>query len=123
MASRKLLKPKPTKNGRVAVPKRPKNLKKPLGWLPVPPAVEKMVRESMSGRASEKEVREQINYDTLRFYYGGDIVLVRTDLADERGVEVLAVGEGVLAAVQQLSPEGRQVYGTACPIPWDTIVL
>ena len=85
MATRKQAKPKPAKNGGVAALKRPKKLKKPLGWLPVPPTVEKTVRHSMTGRASEREIREQINYDTLRYYYGGDMVLVRADFPPGSG--------------------------------------
>lgn len=112
---------KPKANGKKAgrPGKRAAKPKKPLGWLPVPPEVEKQVRESMPG-APENEIRDQINFDTLRYYYGGDVVLVRED---ERGVEVLAAGDDMGPAIRAMTPEQRQIYGMAWPIPWDGLVL
>jgi hypothetical protein len=96
---------------------------RPLGWLPTPPDLEKEVRAMMPAHASEEAIRYQLNNDVLSYYYGGELVLVRTDFYDPRGVEVIAAGDDVAAAVRSMTPEQRAIYGTACPIPLDTYIL
>lgn len=117
MPARNQPKPNGKKAGRPG--KQAAKPKKPLGWLPVPPEVEKQVRESMKG-APENEIRDQINEETLSYYYGGDVVLVRMD---ERGVEVIAAGDDVGPAVRTLTPEQRQIYGMDWPIVWGGMIL
>ena len=99
----------------------PKSSTRPLGWLPPVPQIERTVRETINPIASETAIRRQINYDTLSYYYGGQVVLVRTDFEDERGVEVIAVGEDVGPAARAMSLEERHIYGIANPDPWDAL--
>jgi hypothetical protein len=94
---------------------------RPLGWLPAVPEIERMVRETINPIASERAIRRQINYDTLSYYYGGEVVLVRTDFEDERGVEVIAVGDEAWPTLRAMSLEDRHIYGIATPDPWDSL--
>ena len=112
---------KPPKAKITRLPKPPKV--KPLGWLPTPPEIERRVRATINPIASEKAIRRQINRDTLSYYYGGQHVLVRCDFEDERGVEVVAVGEDVGPMLTAMSIEDRHIYGSACPDPWGVFFL
>lgn len=94
----------------------------PLGWLPPVPEVEKGVRAYMPAISSEKAIRRQINVETLRYYYGDLTVLVRADFYDERGVEVLAVGEDVGRVMWAMTYEQRREYTSAYVEPWADFV-
>jgi hypothetical protein len=112
---------KPTKAKKTRLPKPPKV--KPLGWLPTPPEIERRVRATINPIASEKAIRRDINYHTLSYYYGGQHVLVRCDMEDERGVEVIAVGEDVGTMLAAMSIEDRKIYCSDCPYPWGVLIL
>ena len=91
-----------------------------LGWFKLPPEIEKEVRASQPDFASEEAIQGQLNFDCLRYYFGGEIILVRDD---EEGVEVIAVGDDVFEMSRSLTVEQRKIYEIATPIPWGAIVL
>jgi hypothetical protein len=120
MATKKPLRAKAEKTNGVYVPNRPKNLRRPLGVLPIPAKVEKMVRGFMPPIASEEAIWSQILEDTLRWFYGGQSVLVRIS---DTEVEVRAVGDDIFKAIRALTPEEKLEFGLAQPDPWNCIGL
>ena len=103
----------PSSELEIVEPKPPSRLR---GLLPTPPEVQAMLDEMLAERpASPAYQRQMLDYNNLRFYFGGHYVYYR-DTKD--GVEVLAVGLDEIKRVRKRMTRAEQavaVLGYADP--------